>query len=92
MRGVSTKPSLTANGAMAAEMLPQLPAKSTRGSATSTWANRKATSALLPGGGGPTMAALLSEEIPPPSPSICRPSGSGLPSAARMIASTCSDR
>ena len=32
------------------------------------------------------MATLLSDEMPPPSPSISRPYGSGLPSAARMIA------
>src|SRR5262249_33394480 len=35
----------------------------------------------------PMIAALLSDEMPPPRPSIWRPSGAGLPSAVRIMLS-----
>src|SRR5215510_2370631 len=80
------RPSSMANGPTAADILPQVPLQSTKGFLTSTCAKLNVTSyaglALCP-----MRAALLSDEIPPPRPSIWRPSGSGLPSAVRMILS-----
>src|SRR5215510_6678281 len=81
-----TSPSSMANGPTAADILPQVPLQSTKGFLTSTCAKLNVTSyaalALCP-----MRAALLSDEMPPPRPSIWRPSGSGLPSAVRMMLS-----
>ena len=86
--GVTTNPSLIAKGPTADDIFPQVPLQSTNEELIDTWAKLKSIS-ISGIVDGDMIAALLSEENPPPNPSTCLALLSGLPKTVNNIESIC---